>query len=191
MDDISQRTKTAGWKFGSSRATKKRRGRGRGAVTDSANDSSRSGPKFWKHSALPDGIRRSGRVSQYFLPVQNNAFHSLSKTYGVVLCSTWKRMINLEKLCLHLLWSRSVSVSIIREREIVGKRCIRRRRGEKTAWLIARFGGLDQRRRFAASSSRFLAIYFGIWESMDYQVEKRRSGSSEKRNLLSSQFLRM
>lgn len=43
---------------------------------------------------------------------------------------------------------------------------------EKTAWLIARFGGWDQRSRFAASSSRFLAIYFcdfGIWESMDRQ----------------------
>lgn len=145
MDDISQRTKTAGWKFGSSRATKKRRGRGRGAVTDSANDSSRSGPKFWKHSALPDGIRRSGRVSQYFLPVQNNAFHSLSKTYGVVLCSTWKRMINLEKLCLHLFWSRSVSVSIIREREIVGKRCIRRRRGEKNGMVNCSFRGIGSK----------------------------------------------
>lgn len=47
---------------------------------------------------------------------------------------------------------------------------------EKTACLIARFGGWDQRSRFAASSSRFFVIYFyefGIWESMDCQVEKR------------------
>lgn len=148
---------------------------GRGAVTVSANDSSRSGPKFWKHSALLDGIRRSGRVSQYFLPAQNNAFHSLSKTYGVVLCSTWKRMINLEKVCLHLLVS---FPSLLHGGEGEGKtrncwKALHSGRGwEKTAWLIARFGGWDQRSRFAASSSRFLAIYFcdfGIWESMDRQ----------------------
>lgn len=150
---------------------------GRGAVTDSANDSSRSGPKFWKHSALLDGIRRSGRVSQYFLPAQNNAFHSLSKTYGVVLCSTWKRMINLEKVCLHLLVS-FPSLLHGEGGEGGGKtrncwKALHSGRGwEKTAWLIARFGGWDQRSRFAASSSRFLAIYFcdfGIWESMDRQ----------------------
>lgn len=49
MDDISQRTKT-GRNF-VSRLTKSIELDVEEAVTDPANDSSRSGSKFWKHSA--------------------------------------------------------------------------------------------------------------------------------------------
>lgn len=48
-------------------------------MTDPANDSSRSGPKFWKHSA-PGSVGQGARVSIFFSA--ENASHSLSKTYG-------------------------------------------------------------------------------------------------------------
>lgn len=49
-------------------------------MTDPANDSSRSGPKFWKHSAPRIGWPGRACVSIFFSP--ENASHSLSKTYG-------------------------------------------------------------------------------------------------------------
>lgn len=175
MDDISQRTKT-GLKIRFLTDDKE------GEVEERGRD--RFGQRFVTERAQvletfcpPRRDQEVGARVSIFSPGTEQRFSQFKQD---VWCrplfdletddQSWKRFVSIS-------WSRSVSVSIIRGREIVGKRCIRGRRGwEKTPWLIARFGGRDQRSRFVASSSRFLAIYFcdfGIWESMDCQVERR------------------
>lgn len=156
MDDISQRTKT-GLKIRFLTDDKE------GEVEERGRD--RFGQRFVTERAQvletfcpPRRDQEVGARVSIFSPGTEQRFSQFKQD---VWCrplfdletddQSWKRFVSIS-------WSRSVSVSIIRGREIVGKRCIRGRRGwEKTPWLIARFGGRDQRSRFVASSSRFLA----------------------------------
>ena len=132
-------------------------------MTDPANDSSRSWPKFWKHSAPGSGGPGHACLNIF---LAENASHSLSKTYGcrslLLLCpidppncSSRLSRLRLASLLFRLLVS---LLGVFCVREIRKRRTCERRGGgvkRKTAWLIA----VERDQRSRVLSSRLFRIF--------------------------------